>query len=80
LHWEQLAARVKPPRLTIFSTCGNLIRTLETLPLSEKRPEDVDTDADDHIYDALRYALMVEGQRSNPEREESVGMRRIEIR
>ncbi len=46
------------PRLTIFKTCTNLIRTLPTLPLSKQNPEDVDTKADDHAYDALRYMIM----------------------
>lgn len=46
------------PRLLIYSTCRNLIRTLPTLPRDKKRPEDVDTKAEDHAYDALRYLLM----------------------
>lgn len=79
LAWEKLAARTNPPRLQIFSSCVNLIRTLENLPLSETRPEDVDTDADDHCYDALRYGLMVEGQRSKPDETESTGYRTIRI-
>jgi hypothetical protein len=45
-------------RLKIFSTCTNLIRTLPQLVYDQNRPEDVDTDCEDHAYDALRYALM----------------------
>lgn len=45
------------PRILIYSTCTNLIRTLPELPRSTKRPEDVDTTAEDHAYDALRYLL-----------------------
>lgn len=52
------------PRLQIFSTCPNLIRELQALPLKENDPEDVDTHADDHAYDALRYMVM-----SRPRRE-----------
>jgi hypothetical protein len=48
----------KKPRLTIFSTCTNLIRTLPILPLDENDSEDVDTEAEDHAYDALRYGVM----------------------
>lgn len=48
----------KLPRILIYSTCTNLIRTLPTLPRDAKRPEDVDTHAEDHAYDALRYLLM----------------------
>jgi hypothetical protein len=46
------------PRLKIFNTCTNLIRTLPSLPMSKTNSEDVDTRADDHAYDALRYMLM----------------------
>jgi len=43
-------------QLKIFKQwCPNLIRTLPSLPRDERRPEDVDTDAEDHAYDALRY-------------------------
>lgn len=45
------------PRLLIYSTCRNLIRTLPALPRDPKRPEDVDTKAEDHAYDALRYLV-----------------------
>jgi len=47
------------PRLRIASTCTNLIRTLPTLPLSKTNSEDVDTKAEDHAYDALRYMVMM---------------------
>jgi hypothetical protein len=46
------------PRLQIFSTCKNLIRELQTIPLSKTNSEDVDTHASDHAYDALRYMIM----------------------
>lgn len=45
------------PRILIYSTCTNLVRTLPELPRSTIRPEDVDTTAEDHAYDALRYLL-----------------------
>jgi hypothetical protein len=47
-----------PPTLQIFATCTNLIRTLPMLPVDPHKPEDVDTLAEDHAYDALRYGLM----------------------
>ena len=46
------------PRIKILSTCTDLIRSLSSLPLSKSNPEDVDTKADDHAYDALRYMCM----------------------
>ena len=48
----------KDPGLRIFSTCRNLIRTLPLLPLDESNPEDINTNAEDHAYDALRYGCM----------------------
>lgn len=46
------------PRMVIFSTCTNLIAQLPSLPLDKNNPEDVDTKAEDHLYDALRYGIM----------------------
>jgi len=48
----------KEPGLRIFSTCRNLIRTLPILPLDDNNPEDINTDVEDHAYDALRYGCM----------------------
>ena len=46
------------PRLQIFNTCPSLIRELQSIPLDKSKPEDVDTHAPDHAYDALRYLIM----------------------
>ena len=46
------------PRLQIFSNCVNLIRELQSIPVDPNKPEDVDTKASDHAYDALRYLIM----------------------
>jgi len=48
----------KEPRIKILSSCTHLIRTLSSIPLSKTNTEDVDTKADDHAYDALRYMCM----------------------
>lgn len=45
------------PGLQVFENCMNLIRTLPALPYDNTKVEDVDTDAEDHAYDALRYGL-----------------------
>lgn len=45
------------PGLIIFETCPNLIRTLPALVYDQLKPEDVDSDGEDHAYDALRYGL-----------------------
>ena len=36
------------PKLQIFNTCKEFLRTFPTLPYSTKKPEDVDSDAEDH--------------------------------
>jgi hypothetical protein len=46
------------PKIQIFNTCPNLIRELQSIPLDKRNPEDVDTHAPDHAYDALRYLIM----------------------
>ena len=46
------------PTLFVFDNCINLIRTLPMLPTDKNNPEDVDTHAEDHAYDALRYGCM----------------------
>lgn len=46
------------PRMQIFNTCPNLINELQGIPLDKNNPEDVDTHAQDHAYDALRYLIM----------------------
>lgn len=48
----------KESLIKIFSNCENLIRTLPQLPLDPNNVEDVDTKAEDHAYDALRYGCM----------------------
>lgn len=46
------------PMLYFMDTCEDAIRTIPTLQHDEKDPEDVDTDAEDHAYDEVRYACM----------------------
>lgn len=55
------------PRLQVFSNLINLIRTLPALPYDLHRPEDVDTRAEDHLYDDLRYGLINERPSVMPE-------------
>lgn len=46
------------PTFYVFNTCKNFIRTVPTLPYSQTKTEDIDTDAEDHAYDAWRYVCM----------------------
>ena len=54
------------PKLQIFNSCPNLIRELQSIPLSKTNPEDVDTHASDHAYDALRYMIMSRPRIASP--------------
>lgn len=46
------------PRLRMFPSCENLLRTLPELIHDKDDPEDLDTTQEDHAADALRYDLM----------------------
>ena len=46
------------PRCYIFSNCTGFIRTIPQLQYDEHRPEDLDTDGEDHIADEWRYLCM----------------------
>jgi len=46
------------PRLAFMSNCTNTLAQIPIIPLDKKNPEDVDTKAEDHLYDALRYGVM----------------------
>ena len=48
------------PGLYVFSRCRQFIRTLPTLPRDAKKPDDIDTDAEDHAADAVRYRISAE--------------------
>ena len=57
------------PKMYIFSSCKEWIRTVPTLPYDEKKTEDVDSEAEDHSYDATRYFLMehpIAGKKTPP--------------
>ena len=43
--------------LIFFDTCRNTIRTLPTIPRDAHDPEDVDTEAPDHLFDVVKYRL-----------------------
>ncbi len=46
------------PRLYVFNTCKDFIRTFPTLVYSSTHVEDVDTECEDHIADETRYMCM----------------------
>jgi hypothetical protein len=54
----QIDEFTEEPRLVFFNTCTDTISQIPSLPLDKNNPEDVDTHAEDHLYDALRYGVM----------------------
>ena len=42
----------------VFSNCKAFIRTIPILQYDEHKPEDLDTDGEDHVADEARYFLM----------------------
>ena len=46
------------PMMYIFSNCTGFIRTMPSLVFSKNKPEDLDTDGEDHIADEVRYMCM----------------------
>lgn len=46
------------PQMYIFKNCRAFIRTIPLLMYDDHRPEDLDTDGEDHVADEARYFLM----------------------
>lgn len=53
-----LEFHLEEPGLFVFDTCRHFIRTVPSLPRDSKKPDDVDTEAEDHVYDEVRYRIM----------------------
>lgn len=60
--WDQVRHRLKGngdyPMIFIMDCCTHLIRTLPMLPADPDNLDDVDSDAEDHPADTLRYGCM----------------------
>jgi len=60
--WDQMRARIagdeRGPQLFVFETCRDFIRTVPVLQHDDHRPEDLDTEGEDHVADEARYACM----------------------
>jgi hypothetical protein len=53
-----LSHPMERPGLFIFEHCRHFLRTVPVLPRSENNPDDVDTNAEDHVADEVRYRLL----------------------
>jgi hypothetical protein len=52
------------PGLYTWNTCPMFIELFPVLPRDEKDPDDVDTDAEDHIGDEARYEVLSKQERA----------------
>lgn len=71
--WELIRSRLEAvandedkPGIYVFENCRDFIRTVPSLPRDKRDPDDIDTDAEDHIADEVRYRCLA------PKREGSV--------
>ena len=55
-----LKPRMEDAGIFIFNTCPQFIRTIPVLPRDAKKPDDIDTDAEDHVADESGYRLLKE--------------------
>lgn len=72
--WMRVREYLRPghdgfPSLQIFSSCTNLVRTMPNMFHDANKPEDLDTDLEDHAVDALRYGLMLRPLASHQRKE-----------
>ena len=64
--WQLIEDRLKAsrqhpmeePGLFVFNTCRHLRRTLPILPRDPKKPDDVQSDSEDHLLDSLRLKCL----------------------
>ena len=61
--WQQIRARLTGnedgyPLLYIVKNCRNLLRTLPLMQYDTTKPEDLNSDLEDHAVDTLRYLCM----------------------
>lgn len=69
--WDQMRDRLlgngEAPMLYTFDTCADFIRTVPALQHDEIKPEDIDSDGEDHAGDECRYACMSRPFTRHPE-------------
>lgn len=58
---KQVPIPREKPGLFVFNTCTAFIELFPVLPRDEDDPDDVDTDAEDHIGDEVRYRVLATG-------------------
>lgn len=74
--WTQIRLRLKFNLIKIFSNCTYAIQSIPSQVISKSKPEDLDTEGDDHLMDALRYLCKLRTIEYNykPETERKAGV------
>ena len=68
-----LDAQMGGPRLYVFDTCPDLVRTIPLMQRDKEHPEDLNTKLEDHAVDALRYLLALRPIQQGPISKSKVG-------
>jgi len=55
---DDVTRRMEEPGLSFMDRCRQTLRTLPSAPRDETDPDDVDTEAEDHIADVVRYKAL----------------------
>jgi hypothetical protein len=58
MHYRLAFDNEGVPMFYVFRSCKHTVRTLPSLVYDDTHVEDIDTDGEDHIYDADRYLMM----------------------
>jgi hypothetical protein len=68
---QEIIRLLAQDKLKVFSTCRHWLATVPAIPVDEHNPEDVDTEAEDHAWDATRYGVLRRrGETRMPEEQE----------
>lgn len=80
--WGQLRSRLTgiedsgyEPLIYFFPNCSHIIRTLPVLQHDGRKPEDCDTDGEDHAPDSVRYGVMSRSSVKFSSKEEKLELR-----
>ena len=69
---HEVVDRLANGNLKVFDSCKHWLRTVPSLPADPKRIEDIDTSAEDHLFDATRYGLMIRRARTTKPKKKDI--------
>lgn len=56
---------LEKPGFYVFNNCRDFLRTVPSIPRDTKDPDDVDSDAEDHVADEFRYRVLASDYRAS---------------